>query len=92
MWDGRKNWLNPVGVWVRQPQARSGGETVQKSAIGGDGWRMSPVAGCVARSSTSHLDEREAREIADHQIDVISSDGNDVCDLAQLSQVARQGY
>jgi serine/threonine-protein kinase HipA len=89
-WDGQGLTLTPA--YDIEPQTRSGGETVQKMAIGRDGWRMSQVAGCVARSSIYHLDEREAREIVDHQIDVISSDWDDVCDLAQLSQVPRQSY
>ena len=44
-------------------------------AIGEDGWRMSQVAGCVARAATYLLSEAEAREIVDHQIETIEGSG-----------------
>jgi serine/threonine-protein kinase HipA len=61
-------------------------------AIGEDGWRMSQVAGCVARASTYLLSERDAREIVDHQIDVIERQWDDVCEQAALTEVERAGF
>ena len=61
-------------------------------AIGRDGYRMSQVAGCVERASVYLLSEPEAREIVDHQIEVIERDWNEVCDLAALTEVDRAGF
>ncbi len=57
--------------------------------IGEDGYRMSQVAGCVARASTYRLSEPDAREIVDHQIDTIQTY---VCDQAGLAEVDRAGF
>jgi serine/threonine-protein kinase HipA len=89
-WDGTALTLTPA--YDICPQPRAGGETAQLMAIGQDGYRMSQVAGCVARASTYLLSEPEAREIVDHQIDVIESEWADVCDQAALSEVGRAGF
>lgn len=73
-------------------QAFAGGETAQLMAIGKDGYRMSQVAGCVARASTYLLPESDAREIVDRQIDVIETQWADVCDQAGLTEVDRAGF
>jgi serine/threonine-protein kinase HipA len=89
-WDETALTLTPA--YDICPQPRSGGETAQLMAIGRDGYRMSQVAGCVARASTYLLSEGEAREIVDRQIDVIESHWEDVCDLAELTEVDRRGF
>jgi serine/threonine-protein kinase HipA len=89
-WDGTTLTLTP-GYDIC-PQPRAGGETAQIMAIGEDGYRMSQVAGCVARASTYLLSEMDARAIVDHQIDVIESEWVDVCDQAALSEVGRAGF
>jgi serine/threonine-protein kinase HipA len=61
-------------------------------AIGEDGWRMSQVAGCVARASSYLLSEPDAREIVDHQIHVIEAEWDDVCEQAELTEVERKGF
>ncbi len=61
-------------------------------AIGEDGYRMSQVAGCLVHASTYRLSEPDAREIIDHQIDVIESEWADVCDLAGLTEVDRKRF
>ena len=61
-------------------------------AIGSDGYRFSKVAGCVERASTYLLSEADAREIVDHQIDVIESQWSDVCDQAELTEVDRNSF
>jgi len=89
-WDGTALTLTPA--YDICPQPRAGGETAQIMAIGEDGYRMSQVAGCVARASTYLLSEPDAREIVDHQIDVIETDWIDVCDQAALTEVDRAGF
>lgn len=71
------------------PQPRAGGETTQAMAIAADGYRMSQVAGCVGAASTYLLSEADAREIIDHQIEVIESQWDEVCDVAQMPEVQR---
>jgi serine/threonine-protein kinase HipA len=86
-WDGRELTLTPA--YDICPQPRAGGETAQVMAIGQDGFRMSQVAGCIARASTYRLSEPDAREIVDHQIDIIESHWDEVCDRAALTEVDR---
>jgi serine/threonine-protein kinase HipA len=88
-WDGTALALTPA--YDICPQPRAGGETAQLMAIGQDGYRMSQVAGCVARASTYLLSEPDAREIVDHQIDTIETQWGDVCDQAALTEVDRAG-
>ncbi len=89
-WDGAALTLTPA--YDICPQPRPGGETAQLMAIGQDGYRMSQVAGCVARASTYLLSEPDARAIVDHQIDVIETQWADVCDQAALTEVDRAGF
>jgi serine/threonine-protein kinase HipA len=89
-WDGTALTLTPA--YDICPQPRAGGETAQIMAIGEDGYRMSQVAGCVARASTYLLSETDAREIVDRQINVIEADWSEVCDQAALTEVDRAGF
>jgi serine/threonine-protein kinase HipA len=89
-WDGTALTLTPA--YDICPQPRAGGETAQIMAIGQDGYRLSQLAGCVARASTYLLSESDAREIIDHQIDVIETHWTDVCDQASLTEVDRAGF
>ena len=59
-------------------------------AYGEDGDRMSQVVRCVANASTYHLTATEARQIVDHQIEVIRRNWADVCDQAGLSAIERE--
>ena len=86
-WDGTALTLTPA--YDICPQPRAGGETAQLMAIGNDGYRMSQIAGCVTRASTYLLSEPDAREIIDHQLDVIKTQWADVCDQAALAEVDR---
>ncbi|HXN38558.1 MAG TPA: HipA domain-containing protein [Solirubrobacteraceae bacterium] len=88
-WDGAALTLTPA--FDICPQARAGGETTQAMAITADGFRMSQLAACVEQASIYLLSGAQAREIIDHQIDVIESQWSDVCDLARMSEVER-GY
>jgi serine/threonine-protein kinase HipA len=89
-WDGIALTLTPA--YDICPQPRAGGEAAQLMAIGQDGYRMSQVAGCVARASTYLLSEPDAREIVDHQIDTIETGWAEVCEQAGLSEVDRAGF
>jgi serine/threonine-protein kinase HipA len=89
-WDGE--WLTLTPAYDICPQLRAGGETSQAMMIGSDGFRMSQLAGCVARASTYLLTPSAAREIIDHQIAVIKEEWDEVCDLAQMSEVDRSFF
>jgi serine/threonine-protein kinase HipA len=54
--------------------------------IGADGYRMSQLVGCVARAPTYLLTESDARELIDHQVEVIEREWDEVCDLARISE------
>jgi serine/threonine-protein kinase HipA len=86
-WDGTALTLTPA--YDICPQSRSGGEATQAMSIGPDGFRMSQVAGCVKASSAYLLSEAEARDIVDHQIDVIESEWSAVCDRARMTEIER---
>ena len=89
-WNGRDLTLTPA--YDLCPQLRSGGEAAQAMIIGEDGFRMSQVAGCVGRSATYLLSEREARDVIDHQIEVIESQWRDACDAAAMTEVDREYF
>jgi serine/threonine-protein kinase HipA len=89
-WDGAELTLTPA--YDICPAPRAGGETAQAMAIGRDGYRMSQLAGCVERASTYLLSETDAREIADRQIETIERDWEEVCDLAEMTEVDRAGF
>ncbi len=86
-WNGE--WLALTPAYDISPQPRAGGETSQAMAIGDDGFRMSQLAGCVARASTYLLHEREARALIDRQVEVIEHEWAEVSELARMSQVER---
>jgi serine/threonine-protein kinase HipA len=89
-WDGRALTLTPA--YDICPQPRSGGEATQAMAIGPDGYRYSQAEGCVRLSRTYLLTPDEAREIINHQIDVIEAEWVDVADLAGLTTVDRDYF
>jgi len=87
-WDGATLTLTPA--YDLTPSQRSGGEATQAMAIGRDGYKLSQLAGCVERSSEFLLSEAQAREIIDHQLDVINADWEAACDLGGLTTVERR--
>ncbi|MFT4034598.1 MAG: HipA domain-containing protein [Patulibacter sp.] len=88
LWDGEQLTLTPA--YDLCPQLRLGGEASQGMQIGRDGFRLSSLSGCVTRSAEYGLTPAEAREIVDHQIDVIERSFDEVCDEAQLARADRQ--
>ncbi len=89
-WDGKALTLTPA--YDIAPQPRAGGEAAQIMAIGRDGWRMSQVSGCIRYAHDYHLSERAAREIVDHQIGIIESSFEEVCEQAALTEVERRYF
>jgi serine/threonine-protein kinase HipA len=89
-WDGRTLALTPA--YDICPQPRSGGEASQAMALRRNGFRLSQVAACVETAAAFRLTETEAREIVDHQIEVISGQWQEVCDLAAMTQVERDYF
>jgi len=86
-WDGSMLTLTPA--YDLTPSRRSGGEAKQAMAIGRVGYKMSQLVGCVERTSVLLLSEVEAREIVDHQIDVIRAEWDGVCESGRLSKIVR---
>ncbi|HST54291.1 MAG TPA: HipA domain-containing protein [Solirubrobacteraceae bacterium] len=89
-WDGTGLTLTPA--YDICPQPRAGGETQQAMPIAPDGFQMSQVAGCVTAASTYQLSATDAREIVDHQIEVIESEWDDVCDQARMTAIEREYF
>lgn len=89
-WDGE--WLTLTPAYDICPQPRGGGGTSQAMIIGADGFRLSNLAGCVERASTYMLTESEARELIDHQVDVVEHEWDEVCERARMTQVERSFF
>jgi len=89
-WDGSELTLTPA--YDICPQPRGGGETRQAMAIAADGNRMSQIAVCIGAAATYLLSESEAREIVDHQIDVIESQWQEVSELARMTEADRRYF
>lgn len=87
-WDGHALTLTPA--YDICPQNRTGGAAAQAMAYGENGQRASQIAGCITSSSIYHLSRTEAREIIDHQVEVIRHEWDDVCNLAQLPGIDRE--
>lgn len=92
LWDGRALTLTPA--YDICPQPRAGGEARQAMAYGDAtqrelGEKMSQVARLVDHGPTYRLTAAQARDIVDHQIDVIRTQWAEVCDLAELAEVDR---
>lgn len=89
-WNGTDLSLTPA--YDICPQLRSGGEASQAMALRRDGFRLSQVAACIEAAPSFRLDEAEAREIVDKQINAIESNWDDVCELAGLTQIDREYF
>lgn len=87
-WDGAQLTLTPA--YDVCPQARSGGEVAQAMAIGPDGFRSSQLAGCVRAAGTYGLSTADARQLVDHQLEVIHAEWDDAADAARLTRADRE--
>jgi serine/threonine-protein kinase HipA len=74
------------------PQARSGTEARQAMAFGPDGERASRVALLIDAAGTYLLDRREASDAVEAQIEVITDEWREVCDLAELTALERDNF
>ena len=86
-WDGKHLSLTPA--YDICPQGRTGGEASQAMSIIG-GVNLSKLSKCLEASHHFLVKPAEAKEIRDHQRDIIETHWDDVCDEAELSQVDRK--
>lgn len=89
-WDGEVLRMTPA--YDICPQPRSGGEASQGMQIAENGFRLSQLTGCISAAPSYLLSEAEAREIVDHQIDVIEASWKDVCEAAGLAAAERSYF
>lgn len=85
-WDG--NTLSLTPAYDLCPQNRTGREATQAMLIHVND-RRSRLATCLLASVKFQLTEKDARKIIDHQIEIIQSFWEDVCDEARLSKAER---
>ena len=71
------------------PQGRSGREASQAMLIHKSN-RMSQIVSCLDASSSFLLSRKNAVEIAQHQINVITKYWMEVCDTAELGETDRK--
>jgi serine/threonine-protein kinase HipA len=85
-WDGSALALTP-GYDIC-PQGRSGGEAAQAMLIIGNE-NLSQIALCLRASPSFLISEQDAIALAEHQIKVIQSRWETVCEEANLSEIDR---
>jgi serine/threonine-protein kinase HipA len=74
------------------PQARSGTEARQAMAFGAGGAQESRVALLIEAAGSYLLDRTEAEAIVEAQIEVITTEWEEVCDLAELTTLERDSF
>jgi serine/threonine-protein kinase HipA len=87
-WDGSLLTLTPA--YDLCPQTRSGGQAAQAMAIGRDGFRWSQLGGCISAAAVYLLTQGEAREIIDHQLEVINAEWPEAADAVRLTEAERR--
>ncbi|MCF6254962.1 MAG: type II toxin-antitoxin system HipA family toxin [Gammaproteobacteria bacterium] len=85
-WDGGMLSLTPA--YDICPQGRMGNEATQAMLISGDN-RMSQLTVCLDAAAHFLLSREEARKIIEHQIEIIETSWELVCDEASLSKTDR---
>ena len=88
-WDGKNLALTPA--YDICPQSRAGNEASQAMKIHGDN-NMSQTKVCLSAAASFKLSAAEAKELVEHQIDLIQKNWGNVCDEAGLSIVERQMF
>lgn len=73
------------------PQLRTGDTANQAMAYGRNGQRETRFASLVAACGHYHLDEHEARDIIDRQVEVVQDEYDDAADAVGLPKVDRDG-
>ena len=61
-------------------------------AFGREGQRESRIAPLLDASGTYHLERSAASDLVEHQIAVINSNWEDVCDHAELTRAERAAF
>ena len=85
-WDGEMLSLTPA--YDICPQGRTGNEASQAMLISGNN-RMSRIASCIEAAPHFLLTTGEAKDIAEHQKQIIGKNWPAVCDEAGLSEIDR---
>jgi serine/threonine-protein kinase HipA len=88
-WNGRDLSLAPA--YDICPQARTGGEATQAMLITGND-RQSRIAVCLKAAPSFLLSSDEASALAAHQIKLITTKWESICDEAKLTTVDRQFF
>ena len=88
-WDGKHLALTPA--YDICPQGRAGNEASQAMKIHGDN-NMSQTKVCLSAAASFKLSAKEAKEIVEHQVDLIEKNWQKVCDEARLSKLERQMF
>lgn len=88
-WDGAMLTLTPA--YDICPGPRSGNETRQLMEFA-PGERLSQVVRLVGAAAYYHLSTAEAREIIDHQNEMIRAHWTEVCDAAGLTEIERRRF
>lgn len=86
-WDGKKLSLTPA--YDICPQSRLGQQASQAMLICGSD-RTSQLAVCMKAAPTFLLNQKEAIQIMNHQVQVIMQRWVEICDEASLSEVDRK--
>ncbi|MGH2925972.1 MAG: type II toxin-antitoxin system HipA family toxin [Solirubrobacterales bacterium] len=89
-WDGELLTLTPA--YDICPQRRAGREAHQLMAISPDHRRDSRLALLLEAHAAYQLSEDEAWEIIDHQLQVIESHWDQVCELADVTEIERRYF
>lgn len=82
-WEGGELALTPA--YDVCPQLRAGGEAAQAMAISRDGFRLAQLAGCVRAAREYELTAAQARDIIDHQVDIVRHCWTEAADAARLN-------
>lgn len=85
-WDGEMLTLTPA--YDICPQGRTGNEASQAMLISGNN-RMSRIASCIDAAPHFLLSPDDARDIVEHQKQIIESNWSLVCDEAGLTEIDR---
>ena len=83
-WDGTHLSLTPA--YDICPQVGFGANSRQAQAYGANSESRSQVARCIEHAGNYDLSRPQAREIVDHQIDVIRDEWHAICDRAELDR------
>lgn len=87
LWDGERLTLAPA--YDVCPQLRSGETAAQAMAIDREGRRQSRFATCVDAAAIYHLTRREAVQIIEHQVTVITEQWDEAAAAAELTAADR---